>query len=75
MKNVRNRALQRRVRRGRRINRKVPFSQRAHRQKRFDNRIQKGKLAPSIWGSREMEIRIITELSKIFPITTIVYEL
>ncbi len=75
IKNVRSRALQRRVRRGRRINRKVPFSQRAHRQKRFDNRTKKGKLAPSIRASREMEIRIITELSKVFPISKIVYEM
>ncbi len=75
IKNVRNRALQRRVRRGRRINRKIPFNQRTHRQKRFDNRTKKGKLAPSIRASREMEIRIIKELSKVFPITKIVYEL
>ncbi|NES66043.1 MAG: hypothetical protein F6K24_12660 [Okeania sp. SIO2D1] len=75
IKNVRGRALQRRVRRGRKINRKIPFNQRAHRQKRFDNRCKKGKLAPSIRASREMEIRVMTELSKIFPITTIVYEL
>lgn len=75
IKNVRNRALQRRVRRGRRINRKVPFNLRAHRQKRFDNRSKKGKLAPSIRASREMEIRIIKELSQVFPMTTIVYEL
>ena len=75
VKNLRNRALQRRVRRGRRIKRKVPFNQRAHRQKRFDNRTKKGKLAPSIRASREMEIRVITELSKVFPISKIVYEL
>ncbi len=75
IKNVRGRALQRRVRRGRKINRKISFNQRAHRQKRFDNRCKKGKLAPSIRASREMEIRVITELSKIFPINTIVYEL
>jgi hypothetical protein len=74
IKNVRNRALQRRVRRGRRINRKVCFNQRAHRQQRFDNRCKKGKSAPCIRASREMEIRVISELSKVFPISKIVYE-
>lgn len=74
IKNVRGRALQRQVRRGRRINRKVPFDLRSHRQKRFNNRV-KSKLAPSIKASREMEIRIATELSKVFPLSTVVYEL
>jgi hypothetical protein len=73
IKNVRGRALQRRARRGRRLNRKVAFKFRAHRQKRFSNRNQK-KIAPSIKASRLMEIRIVKELSKIFPVSSIVYE-
>ncbi len=73
IKNIRGRALQRRVRRGRRINRKLAFHLRAHRQKRFSNRNQK-KIAPSIKASRLMEIRVVKELSSIFPISSIVYE-
>ena len=73
IKNVRGRALQRRVRRGRRINRKVPFHLRAHRQKRFNNR-RHSKLPPSIRANREMEIRVISELAKIFPVAGIIYE-
>jgi hypothetical protein len=74
IKNVRGRALQRRVRRGRRINRKVAFSLRSHRQKRFANRV-KSKVAPSIKASRLMEIRIVRELAKVFPLSSVVYEL
>jgi len=74
IKNVRGRALHRRVRRGKRINRKLPFEERSHRQKRFDNRRREGKVAPSIRASRTLEIRIVSELSKVYPVEQIVYE-
>jgi hypothetical protein len=64
------RSLLRRGRRGRRINRCKAFKLRNHRQKRFSNR-KATKLAPSIRSNRQLEIRVISELAKIYPITSI----
>ncbi len=64
------RSLLRRGRRGRRINRRKVFRLRNHRQKRFSNR-KKTKLAPSIRSNRQLEIRVIYELARIYPITGI----
>ena len=72
-KRMEQRAMMRRSRRGRRINRKVQFSLRSHRQCRFSNRRNK-KIPPSIRSSRQLEISVISQLSKIYPISTIVYE-
>ena len=63
----------RRSRRGRRIKRKLPQKLRNHRQCRFDNRKQT-KIPPSIKASRQLELRGVREISKIFPVLAIGYE-
>jgi hypothetical protein len=67
------RAMMRRNRRGRRINRKLFFSDRNHRQARFDNR-HNSKLPPSIRANKDLEYRVISLLLQLYPIKTIVVE-
>ncbi len=67
------RRMLRRSRRSRRINRQPSFKLRNHRQVRFNNRKQ-SKIPPSIKSSRQLELRVVSELSKIFPLTAIGYE-
>ncbi|MGB8699696.1 MAG: RRXRR domain-containing protein, partial [Thermosynechococcaceae cyanobacterium] len=67
------RAMLRRGRRGRRINRKVVFRLRNHRQKRFDNRRQ-AKIAPSICSNKLLELRVVSELCRLYRVSAIVVE-
>lgn len=67
------RAMMRRSRRGRRINRKLSYSKRSHRQARFDNR-RLGKIPPSIRANRDLEKRVLNELENVFPLYEVIIE-
>ncbi|MEM6752195.1 MAG: RRXRR domain-containing protein [Cyanobacteria bacterium P01_C01_bin.38] len=64
------RYMLRRTRRGQHINRKIAFKLRNHREKRFNNR-RSNKLPPSVRANREMELRLLIEMSELLPITEI----
>jgi RRXRR protein len=72
-KRMEQRAMMRRGRRGRRIQRNLSFTKRNHRQARFDNRCG-SKLPPSIRANKDLEYRVISLLCDIYPVKTIVVE-
>lgn len=73
---MKQRAMLRKTRRSRRINRQLKFKLRNHRQKRIDNPTRKeGFVPPSINSNKQFERRIIIELNKIFPLSHCVFEL
>lgn len=72
-KRMTQRGIMRRGRRGRRINRKVPFNQRSHRQARFDNRKNKG-MPPSVKANKNLELRLLRLIVDLYPISNVVYE-
>lgn len=72
-KRMKGRAMMRRGRRGRRINRKVTQDQRNHRQHRFDNR-KEHKIPPSIRANKQLALRVVQELQHIYPFADVVVE-
>ncbi|BAY86289.1 hypothetical protein NIES267_57950 [Calothrix parasitica NIES-267] len=67
------RSMMRRGRRGRRINRKLPFDKRSHRQNRFNNRRQEG-MPPSVKASKNLELRLLRLIVDLYPVSHVVYE-
>ena len=67
------RSMMRRGRRGRRINRKLPFNQRSHRQARFENRRQEG-MPPSIKANKNLELRLLRLIVDLYPVSHVIYE-
>lgn len=72
-KRMTQRAMMRRGRRGRRINRKVAFKKRSHRQARFNNRKQNG-MPPSIKANKNLELRLLRLIVDLYPVSHVIYE-